>query len=97
MMKNDCHKYDSKVVPIIKCTCIVFIDNFRNISTDSSIQTSVCRGYVKHKEMIIPDIPLEFPRGRKNAVSISVAFCLDFLIRRQNITSKGYKTKNRLK
>ena len=27
----------SKVVPIIKCTCTVFIDNFRNISTNLSI------------------------------------------------------------
>ena len=26
-----------KVVQIIKCTCTVFIDNFTNISTDSSI------------------------------------------------------------
>ena len=43
----------SKVVQIIKCTCTVFIDNFRNISTNSSIWVSVCRGsydgYVKHK------------------------------------------------
>ena len=41
-----------KVVPISKCTCTVFIDNFRNISTNSSIQVSICRsydGYVKHK------------------------------------------------
>ena len=42
-----------KVVQIIKCTCTVFIDNFRNISTDSLIYVSVCRGsygeYVKHK------------------------------------------------
>ena len=29
--------YKLKVVPIIKCTCTVFIDNFRNISTSSSI------------------------------------------------------------
>ena len=42
-----------KVVPIIKCTCIVVIDSFRNISINSSIQVSVCGGrydgYVKHK------------------------------------------------
>ena len=42
----------TKVVQIIKCTCTVFIDNFRNISTNSSI-SSVCRGsydgYVKHQ------------------------------------------------
>ena len=29
--------YSTKVVQIIKCTCTVFIDNFRNISTNSSI------------------------------------------------------------
>ena len=42
-----------KVIKIIKCTCTVFIDNFRNISTNLSIEVSVCRGsydgYVKHK------------------------------------------------
>ena len=42
----------TKVVQIIKCTCTVFIDNFRNISTNSSI-SSVYResydGYVKLK------------------------------------------------
>ena len=27
----------TNVVQIIKCTCTVFIDNFRNISTNSSI------------------------------------------------------------
>ena len=50
-------KYSSpeitKVLPIIKCTCTVFTDNFRNISTNSSISVSVCRGsydgYVKHE------------------------------------------------
>ena len=42
-----------KVVPIIKCICTVFTDNFRNISTNSSILGTVCRGsydeYVKHE------------------------------------------------
>ena len=28
--------YEIKVVQIIKCTCFVFIDNFRNISANSS-------------------------------------------------------------
>ena len=46
-------KTKTKVVQIIKCRCIVFIDNFNNISLNSSIQVSVCRGrydgYVKHK------------------------------------------------
>ena len=36
-------------------------------------------------------------QGDENAVSISIAFCLDFLIRNENITSEEYKTKNRLK
>ena len=44
---------NAKVIQIIKCTCTVFIDNFRNISTNPSIRASVCRrsydGYVKHK------------------------------------------------
>ena len=48
-----CHPTGSKVVQIIKCTCTVFIDNFRNISTNSWIYVSVCResygGYVKHE------------------------------------------------
>ena len=34
---NDLQLYITKVVQIIKCTCTVFIDNFRNISTNSSI------------------------------------------------------------
>ena len=34
---SDCQNAFSKVVQIIKCTCTVFIDNFRNISTNSSI------------------------------------------------------------
>ena len=38
---------------IINCTCTVFINNFRNVSTNSSIKVSVCTesydGYVKHK------------------------------------------------
>ena len=33
------------------------------------------------------------PRGGKNAVSISIAFYLDFFIRNENITSKECKTK----
>ena len=43
----------TKVVQIIKFTCTVFIDNFRDISTNSSIQVSVCGGgydgYVKRE------------------------------------------------
>ena len=40
---------------------------------------------------------LGMPKGMKNAISISIAFCLDFLIRNENITSEECKTKNRLK
>ena len=34
---------------------------------------------------------------KKNVVSISITFSLDFLIRNENITSDQRKTKNRLK
>ena len=40
---------------------------------------------------------LEIPKGMKNAVSIFIALCIDFLIRNENIASKEYKTKDRLK
>ena len=33
----------------------------------------------------------------KNAISFSIAFCLDFFIRNENITSKECKAKNRLR
>ena len=36
---------------------------------------------------------LSIPKGMKNAVFISIAFCLDFLIRNENITSEVCKTK----
>ena len=48
------------------------------------------------KEMI-QCVPLGIPKGIKNAVFIFIAFCLDFSIRNENITSKECKTKNRLK
>ena len=35
------------------------------------------------------------PKGMKNAVSISIAFCLDFSIRNENITSEECKTKQK--
>ena len=41
--------------------------------------------------------PLGFPRERKNAISISIAFSIDFLIRNENITSEERETENRLK
>ena len=52
---------------------------------------------MKHKRNDPMYDPLGFPRRRKNAISISIAFCLDFLIRNENITSKECKSKNRLK
>ena len=38
---------------------------------------------------------LGIPMGNEtNAVSISIAFCLDFLIRNENVTSEEYNTKS---
>ena len=37
--------------------------------------------------------PSGFPRGWKNSVSISIAFCLDFCIGNENITSEECKAK----
>ena len=38
---------------------------------------------------------LGIPKGmKKNVISTSIAFCLDFLIRNENITSEEGKTKN---
>ena len=34
---------------------------------------------------------------KKNAISFSIAFCVDFSIRNENITSEECKTKNGLK
>ena len=41
--------------------------------------------------------PWDSQGDEKNAVSISIAFCFDFLIRTKNITSEECKTKNLLK
>ena len=40
---------------------------------------------------------LGIPKGMKNAISISMAFCLDVLIKNENIASEEWKTKNCLK
>ena len=37
---------------------------------------------------------LGIPKRMKNAISVSVAFCLDLFIRNDNITSEECKTKN---
>ena len=52
------------VVPVIKCTCTVFIDNFTNISIQVSICGESYEGYVKHKEMI-QCANLGIPKGMK--------------------------------
>ena len=36
---------------------------------------------------------LGIPKGKKNAISISIPFCLDFLIRNENLASEECKTK----
>ena len=41
--------------------------------------------------------PWDSQGDEKNAVSISIAFCLDFLTRNENITSEECKAKNSLK
>ena len=91
----------TKVVQIIKCTCTVFIDSFRNISTNSSIQVSVCREnydrYVKHKRNDPVCDPWDSQENEKNAVSISIKFLPDFFIRNENITSEECKARNSLK
>ena len=52
---------------------------------------------MKHKRNDPMCDPWDSQGDEKNPVSISIAFCLDFLIRNQNITSEECKTKNRLK
>ena len=89
--------YVSKVVQIIKSTCTVFLDNFRNISINSSIQVSVCRGNydgcVKHKRNDPVCVPWDSQGNERNTVSIAIAFFLDFLIRNEGITFEESKTK----
>ena len=52
---------------------------------------------MKHKRNDPLCDPWDSQGNGKNAVPISIAFCLDFLIRNENITSEECKTKNRLK
>ena len=44
------------------------------------------RGYVKHKRNDPMCNPWDSQGDEKNAISICIAFCLDFLIRSENIT-----------
>ena len=46
---------------------------------------------------MIQCVTLGIPKGMKNAIFISIAFYIDFLIRNKNITSEECKTKKRLK
>ena len=41
--------------------------------------------------------PWDSQGDKKNEISISIAFCRDFFIRNENITSEKCKTKDRLK
>ena len=50
---------------------------------------------MKHKRNDPMCDPWDSQGDEKNAVSISIAFCLDLLIRNENITSEECKTKNR--
>ena len=52
---------------------------------------------MKHKRNDFMCDTCDSQRDRKNAISISIAFCLDFLIRNENITSEECKTKSHLK
>ena len=86
----------SKVVPTIKCACTVFIDNFRNISTNSSILVSVCResydGYIKHKRNI-PTCDLWDSQGNEKCSFYSIGFSINISIRNEDIISEEHKTK----
>ena len=81
---------------MIKCTCTVVIDSFRNISTNSSIQISVCRGsydgFVKHKRNDPMCDPWDSQGNEKKMQFLFLLpFCLDILIRNENITSEECK------
>ena len=57
----------------------------------------MCRGssdgYVKHKRNDLVCDPWDSQGNEKNAISISIAFCLAFFFRNENITSGKCKTK----
>ena len=52
---------------------------------------------MKHKRNDPTCDPWDSQGDEKNAISISIAFCLDFLIRKENITFEECKTKKSLK
>ena len=60
----------TKVIPIIKCSSAVFVDNFRNIPTNWTTQVSVCKGILRNNptsgwphfwEIKFPEFSLRFP------------------------------------
>ena len=51
---------------------------------------------VRHKRNAPMCVPWDCQGNEKNAISISIAFCFDILIRNENITSEECKTKNPL-
>ena len=91
------------MVPTIKCTCTVFIYNFRNINFKQLIDIGI--KFVREVmidmwriQEIIQRATLGIPKGmKKNAISISIAFSINILIRNENITSEQHKTKKPLK
>ena len=90
--------YPSKVVPIIKCTCTVSLITSEIFQLTHRYRYQfVGKVMTDIKEMIQQCATLGFPRELKSAFSISIAFCLDVLIRNENITPEECKTKNRLK
>ena len=52
---------------------------------------------MKHKRNDPMCDPWDSQGNEKHAISISIAFCLDFLIKCENIISEECKTRNRLK
>ena len=87
-----------KVVPIIKCTCTVFIHNLRNIQETRQYKhqlVGVVMTDMRSIKEIFQPATLGILNGIKNAISI--AFSLDILTTKENVTSDECKTKNCLK
>ena len=82
MISQKNYSSNSKVVQIIKCTCTVFIDNCRNISTNSLMKVSVCTGsfdgYVKHKRNDPMFDPWDSQGNEKMQFLFLVLFALTF-------------------
>ena len=65
------------------------------------MEISVCRGsydgHVNHERNYPMCDPWDSQGNEKKSAFISIAFCLDFFTRNENITFEECKTKNRLK